>query len=396
MAQKNPPPQDDQEKKEQAPAAANTRDELDELRDRLPERTGLAHMVQDLIRNKDNMTEDERKKQIGAIMALAALRLAFEKNEAPPKEAPAESTGEGSAKNPQATAAVAAGKPDDETDKEGDETEKPKEPSREKRRKVVCNDLRLICINTDPAGSRRPSHLAGKSTYLVEYGLPEFETFKEEMISILAPNTKDEGEGLKKAISVLRASPMGKYQCMPQYLFKDVPEFKKYNLDWRAEGQDEEKLRAIWEFLQHEEMQRAACRGYVQSTIGSLKKDPRFNNDPRYIYASYYGGLSAGLALLARDTDTATEKQRKRVEKKQGVYVSIEKYSSKQEAKKDESGKLVRYPEPNVEAIVSGIAGRESGSLEGKKSKARDETWEQDQRYAYNRTGSTDTNNAVA
>lgn len=375
---------------------SSTRNGLEKLKSKLPKKSELFKMTADLLANFNTMDTAERKKQMIKILQLSALvwlladekreEEAAEQEEAGAKDEP--TTEEASTEE----AAEAESEEDDEK-KESDETES---DARERRRKVVCKDARLILINTDPAGNRRPSHLRLKPKYLCEYGLPEYQIFKEEMISILAPNEKNEEKAMKKVISALQRSPMGKYQCMPQYLFQYVSKFKKHNFKWfkKWEGKQlEDKLHAIWKFLQDEKIQREACRGYVRASISELKQVPGFNNDPRYVRAAYYGGGSAGKALLARDLGTATEAQKDRVKKKQGDYISIDSYSGKA---KQEGGKLKQFPPVNVEAVVSSIAGKESGSYQGQIAKPRDEKWEQDQRYAYNQVEQEDENLAVA
>lgn len=364
--------------------------QLEKLKSKLPQKSELFQMTADLLKNFSNMDSSERKKEMLKILQLSALvwllsdkkreEEAAEQEEAETKEAPT-TKGENYEK------ATDSEEGEEEAEEEIDEAES---DTHERRRKVVCEDARLTLINTDPAGSLRPSHLRLKPKYLCEYGLPEYQTFKEEMISILAPKAQNEEAAMKKVIAALQRSPMGKYQCMPQYLFKFVGEFKKYEFKWFKgwqEKQLEDKLHAMWEFLQDEKMQREACRGYVKASISELKGISGFNNDPRYVRASYYGGGSAGKALLARDLGTATAAQKARVKKQQGDYISIDSYSGK--AAK-ESGKLKQFPPVNVEAVLNSIAARESGSYEGQIAKPRDENWEKDKRFAYNQITQTD------
>jgi len=361
------------------------RQQLEKLRAKLPEKSDLFKMTADLLANFNDMDSSERKKEMIKIMQLSAMVWLLSGQEREDEAAEEEAAQPGYAPPPPE-------KPEEENE-DANETEEKKETAkeaRERREKVVCTDMRLLVINTDPAGnSRRPAHLKLKPKYLCEYGLPEYKVFKEEMISILAPGVEDEKEAMKKVIAALQLSPMGKYQCMPQYLFKYVGKFKKYNLKWFKEWkgrQLEEKLHAMWEFLQDEKMQREACRGYVRWTINALKRIEGFNNDPRYVRASFYGGLSAGKALLARDLGTADEKQKARVAKKQGDYISIDSYSGKAET--TEGGKLKPFPPVDVESTLNSIAGRESGSYQGQVAKARNSEsgWANDQRFAYNRT----------
>ncbi|MBN2306924.1 hypothetical protein JXD20_02970 [Candidatus Peregrinibacteria bacterium] len=361
------------EKPESKPETS-TKAGLQKLKAELPEKPGLFQMITDLLKDFKKLSSEERKKRITTILGTAALGwlLGKEVKESEENEQLVEDE-EG----------VVTGIEDEETQTSyaiNESSEENEEKIREKRREVVCDDARLIVINTDPAGSLRPSHLKGRSLYLCEYGLPNFETFKEEMISILAPNETDEEVALDKVIQVLQRSPMGKYQCMPQYLFQYVDAFKDRGFNFKESGMNEEKLQAMWEFLQDESMQREACKGYVQASIAELRGVPGFNNDPRYVRAAYYGGATAGKALLARDLGTATEKQKHRVEREQGVYRSIASYAGK--VKKE---KLKQFPPVDVEAVVDSIAVRESATFEGKTTRPRDEQWEQDQRFAYNR-----------
>lgn len=381
-----------QEKKEgETPSSSTTKNWLEKLKDKLLGKKSTLEMLKEFWKNKDNLSPEERGKQLGMILSAFAFSFIFKKNKKEIKKKAKDKP-----KKAKGAKAVA----------EGEEAQEEEEVTtgREKRRKVVCNDARLICINTDPAGSRRPSYLKGKSSYLCEYGLPDYDTFKEEVIYFLAPNASNEKEGLAKAIDALKRSPMGKYQCMPQYLFEYVAKFKKFEFKWKQGGQEEEKLKAMWEFLQSEEMQREACRGYVSETVYALRQDKRFNEDPAYVFASYYGGLSAGKALLARDTNTATAKQRRRVRKPQAGYISIQKYGGKEMSKEEEEKivkegkeiKLPKKPPVSIDAIVNQIANKESYHLRNKISKPRDEKWENDQRFAYNRVEQTDDETMIA
>ncbi|MFH0837776.1 MAG: hypothetical protein V1880_00735 [Patescibacteria group bacterium] len=347
------------------PPSPDIRNGLEQLKEKVPEKPSILGFIQN-IKDYFAKLDPAKKKQIASIVGAAIFGLLFAgKEEDAEKKDKADEAKKTSAKD------SANEKEESENEDEENEDEL---SARERRRKVVCDDARLICINTDPAKNKRPDYLAGKSSYLLEYGLPDYRTFKEEMIGILAPNAENEEEGLEKVMDVLKRSPMGKYQCMPQYLFQYIK--------FPFEG--EEGLKAMWKFLQNEDLQRKACEGYVKAMVASLRRDPRFNGDPRYVYAAYYGGPSAGKALLAADTNTASEEEKNRVTKKQGAYISIDEYAGKK------GGSV------NIDAIVNGIAGRESGSLEGKVSKPRDEEWEQDQRYAYNRQEQNDENEAIA
>ncbi|MFH1411004.1 MAG: hypothetical protein ABIG80_05610 [Patescibacteria group bacterium] len=342
------------------PPSPDIRNGLEQLKEKVPEKPSILGFIQN-IKDYFAKLDPAKKKQIASIVGAAIFGLLFagKKEDAEKSDEDRETSEDESAG----------------AEKEGEENENEDESSaRVRRRKVVCDDARLICINTDPAKNKRPDYLAGKSSYLLEYGLPDYRTFKEEMIGILAPNAENEEKGLEKVMDVLKRSPMGKYQCMPQYLFQYIK--------FPFEG--EEGLKAMWKFLQNEDLQRKACEGYVKAMVASLRRDPRFNGDPRYVYAAYYGGLSAGKALLAADTNTASEEEKNRVTKKQGAYISIDEYAGKK------GGSV------NIDAIVNGIAGKESHYLEGKVTKPRDEKWEQDQRYAYNRQEQNDENEAIA
>lgn len=373
MAYQQTPTTEEPKKKEGAPSSSDTRAGLDSLRQHLPEKPGLFQMIQDLLKNMKNLTPDERKARLGSILGVAALGYLFGN-----KKESAETPGKSNKRRRQAAHQSTAA-----SEEEGEEEatmETASEDPRAGRRKVVCDDMRLICINTDPAKNLVPKECNGNSSYLLEYGLPEFDVFKEEMVSILVPNASKTEDGLDKAADILKRCPMGKYQCMPQYLFQNVGKFKPLNLDWKSGGQGEQKLRAMWEFLQNEEMQKEATRIYLSQSAR------QYGGDAELVAASFYGGGKAAEALRAYKTGTATPEQKEYVEKQQGAYRSIASYAGTSKS----SGPF------DLEAELSRTGSRESGNLEGKKSKARDEQWEQDQRYAYNRTEQTDQDNRIA
>ena len=387
MVQKKDSPAAIAEKpKEKAPKASETRKGLDSLKKKVNEKAGLTEMVQDLLKDFGKLDSKERVKRIGAIISAAAFGYIFGKDKVEAmKKTAAASKGQESAE-------AEKGNQSEESEEAQKEEEKIEDP-REQRRKVVCNNARLVLINTDPAGNLRPSHMKGKSSYLLEYGLPELGVFKEEMISMLAPDASGEKEGLSKVINILKRCPMGMYQCMPMYLFGFIPEFKK--LKWKEEGQNEEKIEAMWKFLQNEEMQREATRGYLLRSANS------YGGDSQLVAASFYGGPRAANALKAYRAEmarrkriedgTATEKDKEGpvatpdqiqyIEKKQGAYSSIKKYAGYDPSKGSQKGSF------DIDKELAKTASRESGAWRNKKSKERDEKWESDQRYAYNRPG---------
>lgn len=370
------------EKQEKTSEKSDTRKGLDALREKVTGKMKLSEMVQDLLKNFGKLSSKERMQKIGVILSTAAFGFIFgkEKVEAMQKAAAAKDEQKEEGKEETESA-----------EKKEEESKEGKEDLRERRRRVVCNNSRLILINTDPAGSLRPSHLKGRSSYLLEYGLPELNVFKEEMISILAPDAKNEKEGLSQVINILKRCPMGMYQCMPRYLFGYIPEFK--HLKWKEEGQNEEKLEAMWKFLQNEEMQRNACRGYLLNSAHS------YGGDAQLVAASFYGGPRAAKALKAyrlemarqkrikdgtasekdKEGPVATPEQIQYVEKKQGAYSSIKRYAGYDPSKTSQKGSF------DIDRELANTAKRESGAWRNKKSKPRDEKWEQDQRYAYNR-----------
>jgi|GEM_PF-6076110 len=371
MTNQQTPPSAEPEKKEGVTPPPDTRAGLDQLRQGVSDKRNLSSQIGDLLRNFGNLSKQERMQQLGAIVSVATLGYIFggKKEEA---EKPAKKKRKKQAPATPATPAAA-----DEQEEAADAIP---EDTRAKRRKVVCDDMRLICINTDPAKSLVPKECNGNSNYLLEYGLPEFDAFKEEMVSILVPNASSPEAGVDKAADILKRCPMGKYQCMPQYLFQNVEKFKPLNLDWKSSGQGEQKLRAMWEFLQNEEMQKAATRIYLSQSAR------QYGGDPELVAASFYGGGRAADALKAYKAGTATAEQKELVEKKQGAYVSIRDYANTSKS----AGTF------DLEAELSRTGSRESGNLQGKKAKARDEAWERDQRFAYNRTGQTEKNNQTA
>lgn len=370
MTKQPVPPRDDTEKREgQAPGASDTREGLDHLREGVGDKRPFTAQLQELLQGFSALPPEQRKQRLAAIMATATpLLLTYILGER--KEA-----GKPAKRKRKRRRDLSPAASDEEVTEEGGETKEP--DPRERRRKVVCNDVRLICINTDPVASMVPRRLHGNSSYLLEYGLPEFDVFVEEMIGILAPDAANKEEGLKRAWRILKASPMGKYQCMPQYLFGNVEAFKKYNIrDWKEEGQEEEKLRAVWEFLQSEDLQKEACRVYLTQNAG------RYGGDSQLVAASFYGGGRAADALKAYKAGTATPEQIAYLTKPQGAYRSILSY-----AQTSKSGSF------DIETELARTASRESGNLEGKKSKERDAAWEQDARFAYNQQS---TGNRVA
>ena len=200
------------------------------------------------------------------------------------------------------------------------------------------------------------------------------------MVEILAPDAKSEDEGIKKAVSILKTSPMGKYQCMPLYLFDFV------NLP--TEG--EEGLEAMWLFLQSEELQRNACKGYMQRNLGNSTENPR------YLAAAYYGGadeiakMKRYDELKAKETkegkESLTEEELQhiaRMEGKQKGYPAIVSYA---DSVARYYAKMKKGTGFDMEAMLDATAKQESGQLEGKTAKARNEKWEQDERYARNQT----------
>lgn len=364
-------PTQEPEKPGATPSSSDTRTGLDHLREGVREKQHVSSQLWDLLRDFRKLPSEERNKRLGVVLAAATpLLLTYimgNKKEAPKKP-------ENKRRRTRTSGRQAVAGPSAQAE-EGVEEQDP----RARRRKVVCDDMRLICINTDPAKELVPKGLQGKSSYLLEYGLPEFETFKEEMMDILAPDVTDKGKALKKVVDILKRSPMGKYQCMPQYLFGNVEEFKKYNLDWKTDGDEEKKMRAIWEFLQSEKMQREATRVYLAQSAR------QYGNDPELVAASFYGGGRAAEALRAYKAGTATPEQKEYVEKKQGAYRSILSYS------RTSSGGTF-----DLEAELARTAARESGNLEGKKAKPRDASWESDQRFAYNRAPQEGANTQIA
>lgn len=394
MVQQKIPAKAAPEKQEKTPEKSDTRKGLDTLKEKMDKKMKVTDMVKDLLKDFGKLDSKERIKRIGAILSAAAFGYIFGGKKEKPEEGEEEAD---------QTSAVHGSKESKDSTGEGEkESRETKENPRERRRKVVCNDARLVLINTDPAGSLRPKHMEHKSSYLLEYGLPELDVFKEEMISMLAPDARGEKEGLSKVINILKRCPMGMYQCMPQYLFGFIPEFK--HLKWKEEGQNEEKLEAMWKFLQNEEMQREATRGYL------LRSAKANGGDPELVAASFYGGQRAANALKAyrlemarrkriengtaseRDKQgpVATPEQIQYIEKKQGAYSSIKKYAGYDPGKGPQKGSF------DIDRELAKTAARESGAWRNKKSKERDEKWEDDQRYAYNRPGNQAKETAVA
>jgi hypothetical protein len=349
------------EKTKKKPTVSGTREKLDEMKERLPRKPGLFQMIQDLLKDFKKLDSKERQKRIAAILSTAALGWLLGKKVE--KKTVKEKKGkEGFKKEEGATKEVAA--QEDETEEV--EEEEVEESPREKRRRVACADLRLICINTDPVYKKRGSARLKKhnSTDLLKYGLPaDYETFKEEMIDILAPDAGSEKEGVQRATKLLKWSPMGKYQCMPRYLFP----FINFPFD------GEKGLHAMWQFLQSEELQRNACRGYIKK-LGT--------KNPRYIAAAYYGGPDEIAKIKAIEKEQATEKQKHDIHKGQSGYPSIWKYANSVAAKYQRRAGSGGF---NMEAMLDAIAAQESGYLEGKIAIERNEKWEEDKRYAYNR-----------
>lgn len=398
------------ETKEEKPAS--TGEQLDELKGELPKKPGLfqlaTKLIDDIKKLKNNPNKEEKKEQLKAL-ALSALSLVILLG-AKDKKKRADAAKKTAKKAvDKAKGAVAKGKAaveavtDDEEGEEVEETSTEALDARKKRAKVVCSNKRVCgIINTDPAGGMVPAICHKNPTYLLEYGLPEYEVFREEMVILLVPDAASTEDGLPKAVAALLLSPMGKFQCMPRDLFGFV--------GLPTKGDPEEILKGMWEFLQDEEIQRNACRGYCKALKNILQGEnpEQFKENPNgYVAAGYYGGPSAGRAKMAADAERArlqriekgtateadkkgpiaTKAQMKRVKKEQGggTYETIDSYASK----------IKKRPNFNLEAVVTEIGNTESYSYKGK-TKPRDEAWERDQRYAYNREAETDQDTRIA
>lgn len=371
-------------KKEGEPSSLGIRGELDQLGNNIGSPEHLLGQVQDILDNYSTTSPEERKAKLLGVATAAALGYIFSEDEVQSAPELPQVTSEQrqererkrklrkKKRRQRAPAEQAQEEPD--TDKEPD--------TLEKKRKVVCDDMRLICINTDPAKNLVPKECHGNSNYLLEYGLPEFDTFVEEMIDILAPDASDRDEGIKEVVNILKRCPMGKYQCTPQYTFQNVKKFKDIGPDWKKSGQEEEKMRAMWEFLQNADMQKEAARGALSQAAS------QYGDDPELVAASFYGGVRAADALKAYKDGTATPEQKEFVEKRQGAYQSILSYSGTSKS----AGPF------NIEAELARTASRESGNLQGKKSKAREpgSEWEKDERFAYNRARKKETDTAIS
>lgn len=310
----------------------------------------------DFLENYGNLSKEERKKQFGQILVMGALSYLFDKKNKPeqplpvPEEAP---------KKPKTTVSSAIAEIGQEQEPEQEAQEEPEvtvssDIDIDEAREVVCSDMRLICINTHPAVGKFPdvAVLEKHSSFLNQYGLPKYYVWKREMISMLAPEATSEEEGVNRVTEILQWCPMGKYQCMPIYLFPHV--------ELPFEG--EEGLKAMWQFLQTEDLQRQACLGYL------MQSSARYGNNPAAVTASYYGGPKAGDALVAVQNGTATEDQKDYVERKQGQYQSIESYA--EGTSKGQSGGRLDFG-----VLLAQVAGTESGALEGKESEERGEEW---------------------
>ena len=377
--------------KAQPEKPTRTQDGLANLRDKVTGGKKSGEMVREFFEDYKDLSPGERKQRAIALpiaLAFNYLLSEDEKKEEAKKEP--QKAQQQSAKSKPTAAPKKAETKDSEEEAEPEEEQEEQEEvltESEKRKQTSCTDRRLSLINCDPAGSRAPANLKANPTYLLKHGVPaHYENFEQEMIAYLAPGISDRTKGLEKAISILRASPMGKYQCMPQYLFPYVEKFK--HLNWKKEGQNEEKLHAVWEFLQSEDLQREAVRGYVTD----LK-----THDPLYIAVGYYAGADDIPKLRKYLANQSNAKEQESMEKKQGIYTSKLNYAQsvanryqKLVAAKNLARKAAGQPPDNsfdMELMVDAIGWKESNSFEGN-TKPRDEAWENSKRYkqAYGET----------
>ena len=355
---------------------SETKQELNKLRtgqelEKAKTKITVTSLLKKLIQDFSKLDAKERMKRIGEIITIAIIGKLSGKKE----EAPEDKKDKKKKKKPKKR------KDTNQRREVADQEEESEEPTGiEKERQVVCSDRRLICINTHPSIGKGPTVLKNHSSWLLEYGLPDYDTFKKEMIEILAPDASSEEEGIKKAVSILKTSPMGKYQCMPLYLFSYV------NLP--TEG--EEGLEAMWLFLQSEELQRNACKGYMQGNARSSTENPR------YLAAAYYGGADEIAKMKRYDSlkdkeakegkESLTEEELQhiaRMEGRQKGYPAIVTYAN---SVARYYAKMKKGTGFDMEAMLDATAQQESGALEGETAKPRDEKWEKDERYARNQT----------
>ena len=336
---------------------ANTKKQLEEMRKNM----GFSELFQSLLADYNKLSSKERMSRIGEIIKLTAFGWLFkdkpEKKENKEKKKPKQNKQKEDKKVEAKKVTVA-----EDPNVQSKTAEAP--VTIEKTGGVICRDMRLLCVNFDPVGRHCPAP-KGKSSWFLKDGLPDYPTFRKEAITKLVPSAKTEEEGVTKATKMLMWAPMGKFQCMPRYLFP------KINLPY----QGEEGLQAMWTFLQSEKLQRAACRGYM-AKLGT--------KNPRYMAAAYYGGADEIAKLRRYDSAKAKEvksgkeslseaekKVIKRMEGKQGVYASIRGYAN------SVAGRYRRYNKTkafNMEAFLDAIAMQESGYLEGKETPARRNT----------------------